>query len=191
LSTKRLHSILTNQSKNQRISAELKTISLEYFPSLQAHYQKLSHLPGFALLESTDRLRGRYDILSAYPYDLIQLEANDQNTSSVLKNLSTTLSAQPSVSDLPFQGGALGYIAYDLGAQLLGIDSKIQPSLQGMPSLDLGLYDWAIIVDHHQQTNTLFAANTEPNTPQIIEEILELWANSREPCDDAVVTRDF
>lgn len=154
---------------------QFSLLSLDYCPSLHDYYQKLSHLPGFVLLESTDRSRGRYDIVSAYPYDLIQLFENDRDIAKTLKKLSQVLSVQPSVVNLPFQGGALGYIAYDLGAKLLGIDSYAQPTLQNMPLLDLGLYDWAIIADHQQKSLILFAANTHPSTSAIVDEILALW----------------
>ena len=130
------------------------SVSLDYHPFLQESYQKLSHLPGFVLLESTDRTRGRYDILSAYPHDRITITENTPNKFSVLNQLKKKLSLQMSERDLPFQGGAIGYISYDLGARLLGINSRAQSTLQDMPLLELGLYDWAIIVDHHLKTVT-------------------------------------
>ncbi|KTD68335.1 MAG: aminodeoxychorismate synthase component I [Legionella steelei] len=151
--------------------------SLDYHYALHDYYQKLRHLPGFALLESTDRTHGRYDILSAYPYDFIQIDQNASDLSQSLKKISQILSPIPSVTDLPFQGGALGYVAYDLGAKLLGINANIQPTLENMPLLNLGLYDWAIIVDHYKKAITLFAANTHQSTPRIVDEVLELWNN--------------
>jgi para-aminobenzoate synthetase component I len=154
---------------------QFSLLSLDYHPSLQEYYQKLSHLPGFALLESTDSSRGRYDIVSAYPYSFIQLHEHDSDIATTLKKLNQVLSVQSSVVDLPFQGGAIGYIAYDLGAKLLGIESPIQPTLQNMPLLDMGLYDWAIIADHQQKSLTLFAANTHPSTAAIVDEIVTLW----------------
>ncbi|WP_454783662.1 aminodeoxychorismate synthase component I [Legionella sp. WA2024007413] len=165
--------------------------SLDYHDSLHEYYQKLHHLPGFVLLESTDRFHGRYDIISAYPYDFIQIEQNPHDLPNLLKKITRILSPIPSVANLPFQGGALGYVSYDLGAKLLGIDSSRQPTLDNMPLLNFGLYDWAIIVDHHQKSITLFAANTLQTTPRIVEEILELWnAATKHPCD-AQIKSDF
>ncbi len=131
--------------------SQIVLYSLAYNDSLHEYYQKLHHLPGFVLLESTDRFHGRYDILSAYPYDFIEIDQNTHDLPRLLKRISQILSPVASVADLPFQGGALGYVSYDLGAKLLGINSRIQPTLQYMPLLDFGLYDWAIIVDHHQK----------------------------------------
>ena len=40
---------------------------------------------------------------------------------------------------------------------------------------DFGLYDWALITDHHNQTVHLFAANTQANTESIVQEVIALW----------------
>jgi para-aminobenzoate synthetase component 1 len=148
---------------------------LSYCASLQEQYQKLSHLPGFVLLESTDRSRGRYDILSAYPYDSIKIQNGNPHYHQVFSQLKETLLIQNSVADLPFQGGAIGYISYDFGAQKVGIYSRTQPTLTTMPLLELGLYDWAIIVDHELKKITLFAGHTQCSTSLIVEEVLSLW----------------
>ncbi len=158
---------------------------------MQDHYQKLSHLPGFVLLESTDKPRARYDIVSAYPYDAIKVDHRAQNSTQVLTQLTQSLAIHPSVVDLPFQGGAIGYISYDLGEKLVGIDSVAQPTLSTMPLLDLGLYDWAIIVDHHLKKTTLFAANTQPSTPKIVDEILCLWRSAPMLHRQAILKSDF
>lgn len=153
-------------------------ISLDYHPFLQNSYQNLCDLPGFVLLESTDKSRGRYDILSAYPYDRVVIRENDSNKQFILDSLNNILSPQSTKVDLPFQGGAIGYISYDLGAQLYGIKSQSQEALGDMPLLDLGLYDWAIIVDHYLKTVTLFAANRHDSTKEITNEILSIWKSS-------------
>lgn len=157
---------------------------------MQEYYQKLSHLPGFVVLESTDKSRGRYDIVSAYPYESIKIDPDASNIEQTLSQLNNTLSIQPSVSDLPFQGGAIGYISYDLGAKRVGIESIEQPTLSDMPLLNLGLYDWAIITDHHLKRCTLFAANTQSQTSQHLDEILTLW-NGPDVTTKAVIKSDF
>ncbi len=150
-------------------------VPLDYHPFLHESYQQLSHLPGFVLLESTDRTRGRYDILSAYPYDRITIKENTLLDSDLLNHLKKRLPQRESVLDLPFQGGAIGYISYDLGAHLLGIHAKAQFSLRDLPLLDLGLYDWAIIVDHYFKKVTLFVANEHPTTTDIKQAVIKLW----------------
>lgn len=51
-------------------------------------------------------------------------------------------------ADIPFAGGALGYFSYDLGRSI-----EVLPELAAedmpLPELLVGIYDWAIVVDHH------------------------------------------
>lgn len=149
------------------------TRSLNYTEQLQEHYQQLSDLPGFVLLESSDKTHGRYDIVSAYPYDRIQLQHYDpQAINQLAEHLETNY---PSVSDLPFQGGAIGYISYDFGAQAVGIYSTPHAHLKSLPALDLGFYDWAIIADHQLKKVTLFAAHQHESTDAVIDEVIFLW----------------
>lgn len=161
-----------------------ESIVLDYHPSLHEFYQKLADLPGFVLLESQDHRNGRYDILTAYPYDRIEIRDNTANKLELLEILKQKLMIQPSSSDLPFQGGAIGYISYDLGAQLFGIHAQAQSGLQDIPLLDLGFYDWAIITDHYLKTVTIFAAHRHESTEEITKKIVQLW-NSTAPVDKA------
>lgn len=167
------------------------SISLDYSSSLQQYYQKLKHLPGFVLLESTDTQRGRYDLLSAYPYERIIIHEHSPNKLAILDYFCEIFAKESSESQLPFQGGAIGYISYDLGALLQGIISTPQDVLKGMPLMDMGLYDWAIIVDHHLKEITLFSANTQTETPNIIKEIKTLWQSNNKDLEAFSLHSDF
>ncbi|WP_058473762.1 aminodeoxychorismate synthase component I [Legionella quateirensis] len=151
------------------------SLELNYHLFLQDSYKKFCDLPGFVLLESSDKTRGRYDILSAYPYDRVVFWADQASKYSSQDKLRELLLNHQSIDDLPFQGGAIGYISYDFGAQLYGIKTKPQESLSDMPLIDMGLYDWAIITDHHLRKVTLFAANRHTSTKNLIEEIIQIW----------------
>lgn len=166
-------------------------MSLDYCSSMQHQYHKLSHLPGFVLLESNDRQRARYDLVSACPYDSIKLDHTNQNSDQVFAQIKQAVLRHPSVADLPFQGGAIGFISYDLGERLYGIHSKTQPTFSTMPLLDLGLYDWAIIVDHHQQKTTLFAANTHPSTAGNVEHVMRLWQDPSSVSGRGTLSSEF
>ncbi|KTD08171.1 aminodeoxychorismate synthase, component I [Legionella jamestowniensis] len=148
--------------------------NLQYSADLLKNYQNLTALPGFVLLESSDKWRGRYDILSACPYRLIKLK-QDSCTSLAFKQMEEWVPLRESVADLPFQGGAIGFWSYDLGTSLFDIHSHPQPNLLGIPLANIGLYDWAIIADHAQKKVVLFSANTQPETLAITQEILTLW----------------
>lgn len=158
---------------------------------MQDFYQRLSNLPGFVLLESTDKTRARYDILSAYPYDRIVINEHTDNKDELLAYLTQSLSIESAKTALPFEGGAIGYISYDLGAQLMGIKSPVQHSLYNMPLLDLGLYDWAIVVDHLLKKTTLCSMCRHPSSKEIVREVLVLWNGSDNHDNQFVVNSHF
>ena len=58
------------------------------------------------------------------------------------------------VADIPFAGGALGYFSYDLGRSIESLP-EIAASGMPLPELLVGIYDWAIVVDHHKQRSYL------------------------------------
>ncbi len=159
---------------------KFKVLALPYTKDLFVHYQKLSQLPGFVLLETSDKERGRYDIVSAYPYDKLSLKASSPDLISVFEDLAAALPKVPSLIDLPFQGGVIGYFSYDLSTVLAGIPLKAYPK-HDFPLVDLGFYDWAIISDHFLKKITLFAAHTRPETAAIVDEILNCWQGDTKP----------
>ena len=166
-------------------------IELDYQPLMHHFYQNFSDLPGFVLLESSEHKRGRYDIVSAYPFDRVVINDTTSDKEAVLKLLKKRLSILPSRNDLPFQGGAIGYISYDFGAQLHGIQSSPQFTLRGMPLLDLGFYDWAFIVDHYLKKSFLYAANRHPSTKPMLNELLGLWKETGTRDKKFAVKHDF
>ncbi|MGL6028560.1 MAG: aminodeoxychorismate synthase component I [Legionella sp.] len=155
-------------------------IHLDYQPDLKNSIQNLSILPGFVLLESSDRSRGRYDIVTALPHDTLVIDEHSVNHSTTLDAIKEKLQPKPSLNDLPFQGGAIGYVSYDYAAELVSLKLNKQPSLNSVPLLYFGFYDWAIIIDHYQRKVTLFAANSQKETAAIVIDVLSIWNNSSE-----------
>lgn len=51
-------------------------------------------------------------------------------------------------ADIPFAGGALGYFSYDLGRSIEALPELANEDMP-LPELLVGIYDWAIVVDHH------------------------------------------
>lgn len=158
--------------------AEVKLFNLEYKSNCSKNYQKLVHLPGFALLESSDKINARYDILSAYPYKLLSVDASQSTSLSIFDELQQQIPKIQTTLDLPFQGGAIGYFSYDLAEESRAITSIRQPTLKGLPLAVIGLYDWALIVDHQLKKITLYAGNTQSETSDIVEEVLLRWQSS-------------
>lgn len=118
---------------------------------------------------------GQYDILVAKPIATIVTHGK---TTTVFENEKTQLSeddpfvllnqllARYQAEDVgvPFAGGAVGYFAYDLGRRLEKVDDKNTPEV--IPEMMLGIYDWAVVVDHRAKTTTLISHGFSENTKQ-------------------------
>ncbi|MEE8056385.1 MAG: aminodeoxychorismate synthase component I [Pseudomonadales bacterium] len=114
--------------------------------------------------------RGRYDIFTAEPlksikqrdtYYLNSLGYKDKvNYFLTLKQTLDELT--PRINNdyhLPFVGGALGYFGYDLSRQLEQLPTIPDTAVQEPSLADavVGIYSWAVIIDHRQQRSLLVA----------------------------------
>ena len=82
----------------------------------------------------------RWSILCADPFDLLQR--------------AVTAHAGPAEGDIPFCGGAIGYIGYEAGqaVETIQVPGSRAGAELGLPDMLFGLYAWAIIWDHHART---------------------------------------
>ncbi|PWG61142.1 aminodeoxychorismate synthase component I [Sediminicurvatus halobius] len=108
---------------------------------------------------------GRFSIMSADPRELlvsvggrtrITPRAGAARTSDAdpLALLAERLGPKRPASAPPFSGGAIGYFGYELGRRLQGQ----QPALPDGPEMAVGLYDWALVMDHHERRASLRGA---------------------------------
>jgi para-aminobenzoate synthetase component 1 len=144
-----------------------KAVHLEeipYFPDTCELFERIRDLPHAALLDSSfpHASSGRYDILAAQPWctDVPSLGAgaNEKECQTFFDQLNSFQKehyqgTQPVSSDIPFCGGLLGYLGYDVGNGLHNIHHG--PRLSGFPSVQLYAYDWCIVQDHLLQRATL------------------------------------
>lgn len=148
---------------------------LPYSLNLINHYDSLSHLPGFVLLESSDHHHGRYDILSALPYDSLTIFRDELlSVQDAFNLLQAKMLTRDSLGDFPFQGGGIGYIAYDFAEALAGIQSNPHPA-NDMPLIDIKFYDWGIVTDHYQRSVHLITQGQHTDTQSLIDEIKARW----------------
>ncbi|MEC6906450.1 aminodeoxychorismate synthase component 1 [Photobacterium piscicola] len=151
---------------------ELSIISLPYSKDAAlSWFTPLSGLPWAMILRSAAEAHpdNRYDILVADPLATIESQFDttyikfsngDQRSTTddpfavinalqheLLPPLSTEL-------DLPFLGGALGYFSYDLGRRVEKIATTANHDIH-LPDMAVGIYDWALIVDHKLQQTWL------------------------------------
>ena len=160
-------------------------------------FERIAHQPWAMLLDSGQMHNpatgkpgsqyGRYDIIVAEPF--ITLVTQDETTTItqdecsknstedpflLLKNLLSEYTVP--ISDLPFCGGALGYFAYDLARRIEKLPSIAQNDIES-PQMMLGIYDWAVVVDHREQRSYLVShgmdTKTQENWPELCNKFSE------------------
>ncbi|HEY7841881.1 MAG TPA: aminodeoxychorismate synthase component I [Gammaproteobacteria bacterium] len=109
--------------------------------------------------------QGRYDIFAARPRTtLLTTGAETLITSGDVTSRSTRDPfalvrealgpVTQNLSGIPFCGGALGYFAYDLGRRIESLPATAQRDVD-LPEMAIGIYDWAVVVDHHKRRSWL------------------------------------
>lgn len=81
---------------------------------------------------------------------------------------------QERVGDLPFMGGALGYFAYDLGRRLEHLPSLAEETGH-LPEMRVGIYDWALVVDHQERRSWLASYGRAPLTRERWDSLVAMF----------------
>ena len=91
---------------------------------------------------------------------------SEQEPLSLLESLQTEVIApnKPSVNNLPFSGGALGYFAYDLGQRFEKLPNIAENDIN-LPEMAVGIYSQAIVFD--KQTKCFYLLCPEESRKQI------------------------
>lgn len=146
-------------------------------------FAKIADWPWAVFLDSGQPMSqfGRYDIMVANPF--VRLVTNGEQTVIVdgmgersSKNdpfelLKETLSPyRIAKTELPFEGGAIGYFAYDLARRVEHLPS-VSLDAENMPQMVVGIYDWAMVVDHQLRRTYLVShgmnGETEVDWPSL------------------------
>lgn len=148
-------------------------LTLPWRPDAAEHYfSPLKDLPWAMLLHSghADHPYSRFDIVVADPLSTLVTKGEQttlrdaggerHSAADPLQLLRETLDnarLTPSPCEaLPFQGGALGLFGYDLGRRFETLPDCAVADI-GLADMAVGIYDWALIVDHHLQRVTLLS----------------------------------
>ena len=148
---------------------------LPYRADSAALFEAIADMPWAVFLDSGRHHPGqsRYDIISAQPY--IRLVTRGQMTEvhadGVLLSrddpfelVRRYLDIDPALcGDLPFYGGAIGYFGYDLARRIEHLPARAA-AVERIPDMAIGIYDWAVVIDHQEQRSWLVGQGRDPET---------------------------
>ncbi len=151
--------------------------ALPYFLDSAELFAPLANRPWAVFLDSTDyqgNQQGRFDIMAYAPVCTLQtfgattiISQNGVETQSQddpFQLLKQQLGPpRPSIGDLPFNGGAIGYFAYDLARQIEHLP-VLAADAEQIADMAIGIYHWAVIVDHHLRQSWLIAYDLDADT---------------------------
>jgi len=157
-------------------------------------FASLADRPWACFLDSGHPLStgGRYDILAADPYLTLttqgaRTEVRSANGVSLSPRDPFTLLREalgPPLPPgrcpgaLPFYGGAIGWLGYDLARRIERLPVKALDR-EGIPEMAIGLYDWAVIIDHAERRAWLASAERDPRTRRRWPGLLERLSKPR------------
>ena len=102
---------------------------------------------------------GRYSFISSQPFKVLKYKDTDENPLEVLKE---ELHKYRVVNDtnLPFVGGAVGYLSYDLGNYIENLPRTAVDDIE-MPDMYFGFYNHVIVIDHLVQKTYIATPNID------------------------------
>ena len=165
---------------------------LPYHPDSSLYFEAVRDKNWPVLLDSanSDQANSRFDIITADPFitlvstednTIIDYQNGEQLQSSdepfqLLQSILQEFQQQIDV-DLPFCGGALGYFSYDLGRRFETLPS-LASNAEHIPDMLIGIYDWAIIIDHQLQRCCLASFGLNPQTHDNWQDLIAQLSNS-------------
>ena len=160
---------------------------LPYIEDTSRLFAPLAGQPWAVFLDSSDRgsKQARYDLVTCDPMATLvtrngqtritradgSVVVSDDEPMGLLQALLRQY-RMDSHESLPFRGGALGYFSYDLARSLERLPVVARDQDQ-VPEMAIGIYDWALVVDHQEQRSWLvgcgFDSHTVTQWPMLVE----------------------
>lgn len=163
---------------------------LPYFEDSAALFLPWAERPWSVFLDSgfPHSRQGRFDILAAEPLATLvtrgplteirrngRLETSIEDPFSLIARLLGPKT--PARGELPFAGGALGYLGYDLGRRIERLP-EITRDRDQIPDLMMGIYPWAVVVDHAERRTFLVGRSDidglENRWPHLIQQFSQI-----------------
>jgi para-aminobenzoate synthetase component 1 len=187
----------------------MRQTRIPYRADSAALFEVIADEPWSVFLDSgrPQSTSGRYDILAARPFITLltrggvtaigragRVEHSTDDPFSVLRQHLAAGGAGSAPADLPFTGGAIGYFGYDLARRIDRLPTRTAAST--VPDMAVGIYDWAVVVDHARQASWLVGAAREAETAAAWEGLVALFSRDaqipdRRPFRVGAVSCDF
>jgi para-aminobenzoate synthetase component 1 len=165
---------------------------LEHSDAVALRFRALADLPWPVWLDSSTQggAGARYDVLAADPSTTLRTRgavteiaargsravASAASPFAILRERLGEV-ATP-IDGLPFGGGAIGWFSYDLGRRLERLPSIAAADVD-TPELAVGLYDWAVVVDHEARRTWLVGAGRDARTCERWSELVARLSPAR------------
>jgi len=160
---------------------------LAYYKDSSKLFAPIANKPWAVFLDSgfPYSSQGRYDIIACEPNITLVTKGNETQISAygetsvsdedpfllLKKYVNSDFQA---IDDLPFNGGAIGYFSYDLARRLEKMP-VIAKDEENIAEMEVGIYPWAVIVDHQEKQSWLVGDEIAENKWQmLIEQFSEL-----------------
>ncbi|MEM1145216.1 MAG: anthranilate synthase component I family protein [Pseudomonadota bacterium] len=143
-------------------------MELPFFPNPCDVYERLRPLGTAVLLDSGgNHERGRYDIVAAAPdpqYSLVLMSSEGkQDTREKIRHWAAQATALcdkcvDQATKLPFNGGYIGYLSYELGRRL---QPRLEPVSTSLPLAVAHFYPWAVVQDNAERRSYLVGSPSD------------------------------
>jgi len=164
---------------------------LPYRPDSAMLFEAVADRPWAVFLDSGLHYPGqaRYDIIAAEPYlrlvtrgSLTEVhgEGIELSRADPFELLRANLAIDPACRgelpdcELPFTGGAIGYFGYDLARRWERLPARARDR-ERIPDMAVGIYDWAVVVDHSEQRAWLAGQGRDPDTDRKWDALVRLF----------------
>ena len=169
------------------------SVELPYRTDAAHYYAALADLPWAVWLDSGGM--DRFDILTACPQRTLVLDRENPHGEPFALLRSELGDPVSPMVNVPFAGGALGYWSYDLMQRMPSLANGKEDACQ-LPDMVIGIYDWALVLDHQLHTARLVSHRRFCETEGLLQRILpRLKSNPAIPggnfCVHGKITSNF
>ena len=162
---------------------------LPYRTDSAALFEAVADRPWAVFLDSGLHHPGqaRYDIIAAEPYvrlvtrgalTEVHAERTELSRADPFELLRQYVAMDAGCSgELPFSGGAIGYFGYDLTRRIERLPARARDA-ERIPDMAIGIYDWAVVVDHSERRAWLAGQGRDPDTDLKWNALLRLFSDT-------------